>query len=99
MVNDKVDTAEVVAQWIEKAGYKGDLSSLTAGIHDISESLQMVHEDYAPALSKLNPFERDESLTLIIELLLEMEHIKNHAEAAYEKLIEVRDFLANSSSA
>ena len=98
-MNTKIDTAEAAAQWIEKAGYAGDLSAITAGIHDITEGMEKMHKEWIPSLLRLDPSERDESLNFIIDLLLEMEHIQNHAEAACENLIVVRDFLAGDSSA
>ena len=95
-MSEKYDIAEAAAQWLEKSGYKGELSALTAGIHDISEGVGKIQDEWIPLLLKLDPAERDESLTLIIDLLFEMEHIRDHAESAYNTLIAVRDFLDES---
>jgi hypothetical protein len=90
------DMVETTAQWIEEAGYKGDLSVVTAGLHDIHASIAKVYSDLLLSLLKLEKSEKEAALGIVVDLLVEFEHIRDHAEVAASSLIEIRDFFDTS---
>ena len=96
MSHKHVDTAEAVAKWLETSGYSGDLSALTAGLHDFVESIDEINNKLIPALLRLKPTQRDEALSVIVDLIIEFEHIGRHCSDAADCLSRVRDFLDES---
>lgn len=90
------DLPEEAAEWLEKAGYEGDLSAITACLHDIHEAMQNINTRMLPSLIKLDYPQREEALDVLIELWLELEHIRRHAEDGVKNLSEVRDYFDTS---
>ncbi len=90
------DIVEQVATWLEKSGFSGDLSALTAGLHDTSVALQKIYSKLLPSLLELDTTQKEEALDIIIDLWLEMEHIGNHAASSSNVLTAIRDFLDES---
>jgi hypothetical protein len=95
MTND-VDIVEDAAKWLGSIGFQTDLSSFTAGLHDIDFAIKRIYAHLLPSLLKMDSTQRDEALGLIVDLWLEMDHIQRHAEKATEVLGMARDFLDNS---
>lgn len=90
--NPPRDVAEEAARWIEATGYTGDLSALTAGVHDISESIERIVAALLPRLAAL-PLQRgDQALEVIVDLGFEFEHIARHAEATGLVIRAVQDY-------
>lgn len=97
MITDEDDVVEASAKWLETAGFQGDLSALTAGLHDIDESIKNIINQSLPALIRLEVQKIDEASEIIIDLWLEFEHIGRHAVAAAECTNEIRKFLETKS--
>lgn len=88
-----LDVAEQAAQWIEGTGYTGDLSAVTAGVHDITESVERILKVILPKLTAL-PLQRgDQALEVIVDLGSELEHIARHADAAGVVIRAVQDYV------
>jgi hypothetical protein len=96
MNNPDPDIVEIAAQWIEKLGFEGDLSVITAGLHDIRDGMDKVYSDLLPYLIKLDPNEKEVVLEVVVDILVEFNHIRTHADSAIERLIEIRDFIDKS---
>jgi hypothetical protein len=90
------DPVENAAIWLEALGYTGDLSALTAGVHDIVDSIQKIQNEMLPNLLKLSASQRDQALDIIVDLIVEMEHISRHANDAMVCLTSVRDYIDQS---
>lgn len=89
----RVDVVEAAALWVEATGYNADLSALTAGIRDSSESIRRIVGDLLPRIAALTPQRGDEGLDLFVDLGLELDHVARHAEAASAVARAVRDHL------
>jgi hypothetical protein len=96
MRDQQPDNVEKVAEWLEKSGFNGDLSALTAGLHDIHSAIDKIYDKLLPSLLQLNTSQKDEALKVFIDWWLEMEHIGRHANSITEVLTTVRDFLDES---
>ena len=90
------DLVEEVARWLENAGYRGDLSALTACLHDVGDSLQDINGNILPLLLKMDYSQREEALEVLVRLWLELEHIQRHAKEGVENLTKVRDYFDTS---
>jgi hypothetical protein len=96
MKNQNTDNVEKVAEWLEESGFKGDLSPLTAGLHDIHSSIEKIYDKLLPALLQLNASQKDDALSIVVDLWVEMEHIGRHADSTTDVLTAVRDLLDES---
>ncbi len=92
MKNNQSDIAEQVATWLKEAGFDKDLSPLVAGILDIRSGLEDMRTRILPALLELKPNQKDEIMTLIVDLWLQAEHLAKHAEDIRDITAEIRDF-------
>jgi hypothetical protein len=90
---DNNDVVETAARWLEAIGYQKDSSALTAGLHDIGDSVNGIMNQSLPALINLEINKIDEALEIIIDLWVEFEHIGRHAIAAAECANQIREFL------
>jgi hypothetical protein len=94
--NDQ-DIVEAAARWLEVSGFEGDLSAVTAGLHDIAEVSKKIEEELLPLLLRLSPrFQHDEALGIMVDLKFDLEHIAAHARDAIEVVAAVCDFLDHS---
>ncbi|MEJ2710394.1 MAG: hypothetical protein P8074_22475 [Anaerolineales bacterium] len=90
------DVVEEAAQWLEKAGFEGDLSAFTSSLHDIHDGITRINVSLLPSLLALEVSQREDALQIVVDLELELEHIRRHAEGGAKNLIEIRDFLDTS---
>lgn len=86
---------ETAMKWIETTGFTGDLSDLSAGIYDISESAYKINE-LLPSLLNIDSNDRDAVLEFFVDLYWEMKHIEDHAKSAAENLDNISDFFAKN---
>lgn len=96
MSKNNIDVIEETAIWLEKSGFIGDLSTFTAGLHDIREGIDKIYNEFLPSLLQLNISQKDEALKVIVDVWLEMEHISHHVNTAASVVIATRDFLDGS---
>jgi hypothetical protein len=96
MKSQQTDIVEHMAEWLDKSGFTGDLSALTASLHDIQGAIEKIYDTLLPALLRLNTSQKEEALDIIIKCWLEMEHIDRHANSAVAVLTAARDFLDES---
>lgn len=89
----RTDIVEEAMQWLEAAGYRGDLSPLSAGLHDAQDGLNAILRTALPRLVQLPPQDRDEALSLVIDLAFECDHLQRHFEDARDCLWRVVAFL------
>ena len=83
---------EAAMRWIEKAGFDGDLSDLSAGIYDITQSVDDELDKLLPSLLEIDTADNKSALGFFIDLTIEMKHIEDHAKDAVANLIKVQDF-------
>ena len=82
---------EAAMQWVEKAGFDGDLSDLSAGIDDITQSVDEIVK-ILPSLLEIDTADNERALEFFIDITMEMKHIEDHAKDAVTNLIRVQDF-------
>ncbi len=88
--------SSAVCDWIERAGYKGDLSAVAAGLYDVTEAVDKIRNEMVPILEKLdwrNAKQLDRALDILYDLHFEFKHIRDHCEAADEPLFGVMRFV------
>ena len=92
MNDNHSDVAEQLAIWLTEAGFRGDLSALVAGILDLRSGFEDIENRILPALLELNHDQKEEIMTLVVDLWLKSEHLTKHAEDLRNIAEEVRDF-------
>lgn len=83
---------EAAMQWIEQAGFDGDLSDLSAGIYDITQSVDDELDKLLPSLHEIDTTDNERALEFFIDLTMEMKHIEDHAKDAVTNLLKIQDF-------
>lgn len=89
-------TVESAVRWLESAGFKGDLSAFGAAVYDTDEALIDIKNRLLPELVKLERGDWEHVLDVVVDMITQFEHIRQHMQDAIACLIEVRDFIDRS---
>lgn len=93
------EMADRLGHWLRSTGFTGDLASIAAALSDIGDSFFRIRDELVPGMLALEPESSDQSLESTVELRIEMEHVRSHAEAAVAALLALGAHLDSSTPA
>lgn len=91
-VRDISAIADALATWAANRGFRGDLSSIVAALHDIADEISAGIPLSVASTTNVSACE-EEVLQGLFDLRMRFEHIRAHSEEAAEVIAKLSTYL------